>query len=325
MGILPLDKPVGPTSHDMVGRARRLLGMRRIGHAGTLDPFASGLLLLCLGHATRLVEELHDLDKVYEAVARLGVQTTSDDPEGEVVAGAPAEAWESLEAEGVAAALQAQVGRRMQRPPVYSSKKVRGEAAHRRVRRGESVELPPVPVRIHALELLALELPLVRFRVHCGTGTYIRAIARDLGQALGVGAHLVELRRTRIGPFSVEDAVQVEAQPGALPGGGGDPDPERVRWLTHLRPPVEALRHLPALHLAEEEEARLRMGQRVLPTGQVEPPQGDATSPVAPPTPSRDDRVALLGPRGLVGVGSWEGDRIRPRKVLPAQPEGAGG
>ncbi len=346
MGILPLDKPVGPTSHDMVGRARRLLGMRRIGHAGTLDPFASGLLLLCLGSATRLVEELHDLDKVYEAVAHLGVETTSDDPEGEVVAQAPDEAWQALGEEVIRAALREQVGDRMQRPPVYSSKKVKGEAAHRRVRRGEKVELPPVPVRIHALELVALELPFVRFRVHCGTGTYVRAIARDLGQALGVGAHLTELRRTRIGPFSVEDAVspedaaRVEPGAGSSPRAEGDPGPERARWMSHLLPPLAAVRHLPMIRLTAEEEARLRMGQRVEPGGSVGLPgevgvpspavgatarEAGAPAPevggASPEAASPGNRVALLGPRGLIGIGSWEGEQLRPRKILPPTDE----
>jgi tRNA pseudouridine55 synthase len=313
MGLLLVDKPAGPTSHDMVGWVRRGLGLRRVGHAGTLDPFASGLLLVCVGAATRLVEELHDLDKVYEATARLGLRTTTDDPEGEVVETADAEALARVRPEAVERALQEQVGLRMQRPPVYSSKKVEGEAAHRRVRRGEAVELPPVPVRIHEVELLeVVEVPLheVRFRVLCGTGTYIRAMARDLGDHLGVGAHLTGLRRTRIGPFSVDDALP------ASPSRAGQASDDGLRLRAALLGAETAVRHLAPLALDAAGEARIRMGQR-LPLEGLSP--GFGLSGRVPP---EGTRVAMMGPGGLVGVGTVEGGVLRPRKVLPAPEPG---
>lgn len=286
-GLLLVDKPVGPTSHDMVARVRRRLGTRRVGHAGTLDPFASGLLLVCVGQATRLVEYLHLLDKVYEAEALLGVTTTTDDPEGETEVTAPPSAWSGLTSEAVRAALEAQVGAHLQQPPVYSAKKVGGKAAHRRVREGEAVDLPPVPVRIDEVTLLSLELPRVRFRVRCGTGTYIRSMARDLGAALRCGAHLTELRRTAIGPFAVETAAADEAS-----------------WPAALLAPLAALPHLPTLSLSEDEVRRVRMGQRI----RFE--QGAAEGLVALVDPS-------VAGGALVGVASWEEGLLRPRKILP--------
>ena len=180
-----------------MARARRALDTRRVGHTGTLDPFASGLLLLCLGPATRLAEYLLGLDKEYLATARLGVTTDTLDREGDAVE--TASGWETLSSDEVRAALDELTGSISQTPPAFSAKKVKGEAAHRLARRGEAPELEPVTVTIHELELLDLDLPRVRFRVRCSSGTYVRAIARDVGEALGVGAHLTELRRTGIG------------------------------------------------------------------------------------------------------------------------------
>jgi tRNA pseudouridine55 synthase len=292
IGVLPLDKPVGPTSHDMVARVRRALGTRRVGHAGTLDPFASGLLLVAVGEATRLVEYLHHLDKSYEAEARLGEVTATDDPEGEVVARSAA--WEGLEAPAIAAALSRQVGTFLQRPPSYSAKKIEGEAAYRLARRGDARELAPVEVTVHEVELLAVELPMVRFRVRCGTGTYIRAMARDLGEALGCGAHLTALRRTRIGPHEVSEAL------------GPDDLDNRERVDAKLLDPARAVGHLPAVQVDAATEARLRMGQRVpCDASATDPSQGEAAT------------VALLGPGGLIGVGERVDGVLRPRKILP--------
>jgi len=156
-GILLVDKPAGPTSHDVVDRIRRASGIRRVGHAGTLDPFASGVLLLLLGSATRLSEYFLNMDKSYAATVRLGAETESHDPDGKVTAEDPG--WERVAEGEIQRALDCFRGRVLQLPPAYSAKKVRGEAAHRRVRRGEAVELDPVPVEIQDLELLGLELP----------------------------------------------------------------------------------------------------------------------------------------------------------------------
>jgi len=287
-GLIRVDKPVGLTSHDVVAHARRTLGVRRVGHTGTLDPFASGLLLLCVGRATRLAEYLDAFPKSYEATARLGETTATLDPEGPVLE--VRDGWEALAEEEIRTALGAFRGELRQMPPVHSAKKVRGEAAHRRVRRGEEVELEPVTVRVHEIELVEVDLPEVRFRVTCSTGTYIRAIARDLGEALGVGAHLRELRRTRIGPHGVADAVALDdlGEPGAL----------ARAWLS----PAEALAHLPSMDLDEAGVVDIEAGRAVV------VPEGRAAG---------GGLVALVsGPR-LVAVGESREGRVHPSKVFP--------
>jgi tRNA pseudouridine55 synthase len=286
-GILLVDKPVGPTSHDVVSRVRRALGMKRVGHAGTLDPFASGLLIILLGQATRLSEYLLGLDKVYEAKARLGIETTTHDPEGDVVTEV-ADLGE-VTTERVEEALVTLGGEILQEPPVYSAKKVKGEAAHRRVRRGEEVELEKARVTVHEISLCRLDLPDLDFHVRCSAGTYIRALGRDLGRYLGVGAHLTELRRTAIGRFLVKDALSLE-------------DLEQADEVARrLVPPAEALLHLPSIPVSAEEALKVKQGQ-FLPLDSSELPEGHAV------------RVLLNGE--LLAIGQREGDHLRPRKVL---------
>ncbi len=283
--VVPVDKPVGPTSHDVVQRARRALRVRRIGHSGTLDPFASGLLLLCVGRATRIAEFLTGLDKTYEAEAVLGVATDTEDREGAVVA--RSDAWRTLTEEDVREALEAFVGPVDQVPSRYSAKKVRGEAAHRRVRRGEEVELAPRRVVIHELELLAFEPPRLRFRVRCSSGTYVRALARDIGDRLEVGAHLDALRRTRIGTLAVEDALQ----PDELE------DPRRVQEAALT--PWEALAHLPRLEVEPAAARALAHGRRV-PAGALS-----------------EGPLAVAGREGrLLAVGEVREGEFHPRKVF---------
>jgi tRNA pseudouridine55 synthase len=285
--MMLVDKPTGPTSHDVVARVRRVSGVRRVGHAGTLDPFASGLLLVLLGPATRLAEYLLGLDKAYLAVARLGVETATDDPEGEIVE--ERSGWEELREEDVREALRGFRGTILQRPPVYSAKKVRGEAAHRRTRRGERVDLEPVWVVVSALDLMEFRPPRLAFSVRCSSGTYVRALARDLGRVLGVGAHLTELRRTAVGPHEVGSAVSLEDLGGA------------VSVSDALVPPALVLPHLPVLEVGAREASLLRQG-RFLPRDGRNLPEGE---------PLR----VLLG-EALVGVGCRHGEEIRPRKVL---------
>lgn len=288
-GLILLDKPVGPTSHDVVARVRRTLGTRRVGHTGTLDPFASGLLLICVNRATRLVEYLHGFAKEYVAVAELGRVTDTLDPEGEVVA--THRGWAELEADGIATALEELAARRSQLPPVFSAKKVAGEAAHRRVRRGEDVRLEPVPVTIHDLELLRWAPPLLEFRARVSTGTYIRALARDVGEILGVGGHLRELRRTGIGPFRVADAVALDALD----------DPARLApaWVS----PLEALGHLPRVELTADEMQSVLAG-RIVPA-----PEEPALVP--------GDPVALSSEGRLLAVAQAKEGALQPRKVFP--------
>lgn len=284
-GVLPVDKPVGVTSHDVVAAARRALGERRIGHTGTLDPFASGLLLVCIGEATRLAEYLVGMDKTYDAGVRIGVATNSGDLEGEVISSS--DEWQGVSRADIEAALAALRGVLEQLPPRLSAKKVGGVPAHRRVRRGEDVTLRPQTVTVHELEVTGFDLPEVGLRIRCSSGTYVRALARDLGEALGVGAHLAKLRRTAVGPFLVDGALTRDALV----------DPERVR--SAMLSPLEALEHLPRCDVGAEATADLGHGR---PVGAL----GEPDAAVA---------VAACGDR-LVAVGEIGEGRFRPRKVF---------
>jgi tRNA pseudouridine55 synthase len=286
IGVLPVDKPEGPTSHDIVAIARRGLGIRRIGHTGTLDPFATGLLLLCVGQATRLAEYLTGLDKTYEATARLGIRTDTQDRTGTTLG--TSEAWRDLSEARIYEAFVEQVGHRVQTPPAYSAKKVGGRRAYDRARAGETVDLKPIDVEIQDLHVLAVDGPDVRFRVRCSSGTYVRTLAADAGDTLGVGAHLIELRRTAVGRFTVEAALTVEL----LADG--------VTAAAALIPPLAALDHMPAVMLTEEEATHVRHGRSIPADGRVVGP-----GPVA---------LALAGQ--LMAVAESDGNVLRPRKVL---------
>jgi tRNA pseudouridine55 synthase len=209
-GILLVDKPLGITSHDVVARVRKAAGTRKVGHAGTLDPMASGLLLLGLNRSTRLLTYLVGLDKEYFATIRLGQSTTTDDAEGEVLSEAPVE---HLQRADIDTALEPLRGNISQVPSSVSAIKVDGQRAYTLARAGETVELKSRAVTISALEVLEErrgEYVDLDVRVECSSGTYIRALARDLGAALGVGGHITALRRSRIGPYSVEAAAALE-------------------------------------------------------------------------------------------------------------------
>jgi tRNA pseudouridine55 synthase len=211
-GLLLIDKAPGFTSHDAVQRVRRILKQKKIGHCGTLDPDATGLLLLTLGTATRLTRFLIRAPKVYEGVIRFGVATDTYDASGRVVAEAPAGAVAALTLDAVAAAMRAFDGEIRQQPPPYSAKKVQGVKFYELARRGE--EVPEEPKEVTVYEFVPageIAEDRLRFRLSCSSGTYARGLAHDLGAALGVGAHLAELRRTRIGTFRVEDALPISA------------------------------------------------------------------------------------------------------------------
>ena len=284
-GILLVDKPQGITSHDVVSKTRKAAGTRKVGHAGTLDPMATGLLVLGLNSSTRLLTFLVGLDKEYYATIRLGKVTTTDDAEGEAVSTADSSAVTSA---AVEAALQHLRGKISQVPSSVSAIKVDGRRAYDLVRQGETVELTSRSVTISALEVLGwrpgprAELDV---RVECSSGTYIRAIARDLGAALGVGGHLTALRRTRIGPFSIEDAAALDdIDPGAL----------------MLGPADVARRLFTVIDLDEQQAIDLSHGKRF----SVDAPDG---SPVAAITP--DGRLA-----GLVTIAD---QRVRPIVNFP--------
>ena len=214
-GLLLVDKPQGLTSHDVVARARRALNTRKVGHAGTLDPMATGLLTLGAGPATRLLTYLVGLDKTYETTMRLGAATTTDDAEGEIASTADPAAIAAVTDEALTAGVRELTGEIDQRPSSVSAIKVDGQRAYDRVRAGEEVELASRRVTISAFEVLAVRRTAMAIevdaRIDCSSGTYIRALARDLGAALGIGGHLTALRRTRVGPFEVADAVSLEA------------------------------------------------------------------------------------------------------------------
>ncbi|MFI9555084.1 tRNA pseudouridine(55) synthase TruB [Nonomuraea endophytica] len=210
-GLIIVDKPAEWTSHDVVGKLRRIAGTRRVGHAGTLDPMATGVLVIGVEKATRLLGHLALTEKVYEATIRLGATTNTDDAEGEVLTTASAA---GVAEEAVLAGVAALSGPIMQVPPQVSAIKVNGERAYKRVRAGEDVELKARPVTVHAFEVTGVrysgDVVDVDATVRCSSGTYIRSLARDLGAGLGVGGHLTFLRRTRVGPYDLSLARTVE-------------------------------------------------------------------------------------------------------------------
>ena len=259
--LLLVDKPGGMTSHDVVARARRVLSVRRVGHAGTLDPMATGLLVLGVGAATRLLGHLSGSDKTYDATIRLGQATVTDDREGEVTATTSAA---GVGEDAVRAALAGQVGPLQQVPSSVSAVKVGGRRSYDRVRAGEEFELAARSVSVHRLDVHRIDRPTpdlldVDVTVTCSTGTYIRAIARDVGAVLGVGGHLTALRRTSSGPFGSDDARPVEDAAAALASDGAGPG---VLSLTEA-----ARRVFPVRELSAEEAVALGHGQRVPATG----------------------------------------------------------
>jgi tRNA pseudouridine55 synthase len=203
-GVLVVDKPAGPTSHDVVERVRRELATRKAGHTGTLDPFATGVLPVCLGQATRLVRFLAGGDKLYRAELRLGFATTTDDLHGAPLGPA---STSQPSPEAVRAACAELVGRLLQVPPAFSAKRIGGRRAYELARAGDLPALEAVPVTVHAIDLISLDGDQLELLIRCSPGTYIRALARDLGRKLGVGGHLVGLRRLQSGAFGLEHAV----------------------------------------------------------------------------------------------------------------------
>ena len=262
-GVLVIDKPAGITSHDVVARTRHVLRERRVGHTGTLDPFATGVLVLLLGKATRLAQFLSGLDKEYEAIIRLGYSTDTGDRTGNPLAGPPPTrpTWSEDEIE---AALNSLRGYIDQVPPMYSAKKVEGRKLYELARRGESVERKPVRVCIHEFAAIKPDGQLMKdnldgtfdfyARVACSSGTYVRTLAEDFGKRLYVGAHLAELKRTRVGDFNLDQAVTL--------------DDLKVHFAeeslgTILLLPNAALSRLPFVHLSDQDVKRANHGREV--------------------------------------------------------------
>ncbi|HSJ51348.1 MAG TPA: tRNA pseudouridine(55) synthase TruB [Actinomycetota bacterium] len=243
-GVLLVDKPTGVTSHDVVDAVRRALGTKKVGHAGTLDPMATGLLLVGVGRATRLLRFFGDLPKAYEGTARLGVETDTLDADGAVVRTSDV----SVSREEVERAFAELVGESLQRPPAYSAVKVGGRRLYEAARAGQALEAPPRAIRVDEIRVRAFDGTDVEFAVVCSGGTYVRVLIADVGEALGCGAHLRRLRRTGIGPYRAEDA----SSPDAL----GTPLPLE-----------EAVGHLPKIELGDEEARAASNGRILAPAG----------------------------------------------------------
>ncbi len=277
-----MDKPAGPTSHDVVARVRRALKTRAVGHTGTLDPFATGLLVVLVGRATRLARFVEAQPKTYLARARLGRRTETDDPTGAVVG--PVVERPDIPEAAVRDALAGFAGAQQQRPPSYSAKHVAGERSYRLARRGEAVPLPEAEVTVHGIELVEYRPPELAFRATVSAGTYLRALARDLGERLGAGAHLTALRREAIGPLRVEDAVPLDRI-----------GPDAVR------PARFVLGHLPTVDLDDRTRADVLHGRAVAAEGQ-----------------ESGTEVALLAGGELIAVARATDGWLRPAVVLGA-------
>ena len=298
-GILVVAKPTGPTSHDVVALVRRLAATKRVGHGGTLDPFAAGVLPVFLGHATRIVEYHLGDEKSYRATVCFGASSTTDDLEGELTpADGPAPSRNAVEA-----ALPAMTGPISQRPPAYSAIKVAGRRAYAMARAGESVALPPRDVTIHRLELVDwdgsdAERPVAILDVTCSAGTYVRALARDLGERVGSAAYLGALTRTASGGFTLDDAVSLDDIRAAAATG-----PDGLRAL--LQPIDVGLDRFPVVTLTTDEVAAIARGQFVRPSSGIATPA---------------EHVRLRDPDGrLVAIAApGAGGRLTPEKVFVA-------
>ncbi|MCS6847683.1 MAG: tRNA pseudouridine(55) synthase TruB [Anaerolineae bacterium] len=339
-GLLIVDKPRGMASHDVVARARRLLREKRIGHAGTLDPLATGVLVLCIGQATRLSEYLLGEDKAYAGVIRLGQRTTTDDAEGEVIATRPVpplteETLRQLEARFT--------GTIAQTPPQFSAIQKGGQRAYALARQGRPVELAPRQVTVYELRLAlpgsddsrlmtddfpppTPDSPIIQSSiiqssiihhqssgagsgesvvghlclfVRCSAGTYVRALARDIGEALGCGGHLVALRRMQAGRFTLADAVTLDQVEAAVREG---------KAASLLLPMDRAVADWPAVHLSDADARRLKMGQAIA-----------LPQPVALPSAARGVRV-YDSRRTFIAIAHWDGTKLKPAKVFDAAP-----
>jgi len=287
-GVIVVDKPDGPTSHKVVSIVRSGTGVRKVGHAGTLDPRASGVLVLCLGPATRLSEYLSSSIKIYEAGIRFGESTETYDAEGETTRSAGKVPTEVQ----IESALEMFRGEIQQIPPPYSAIKLQGKKAYELAREGKPVKLDPRSVTVYELTKLQYEPPDLSIRVECSAGTYIRSLAHDLGQALSTGAHLSALRRLRAGPFGLEDAVSLEELQEAM---------RRGEWKTLMRPASEALPDLPIVTVEQAELERIRNGLRI--------PSKEGATGMARALDPGGELVAIL-------VSAENGQEWQPRKVF---------
>ena len=293
-GVLVVDKPVGMTSHDVVEAIRRGTGIRRAGHTGTLDPRASGVLVILVGPAVRLSEYVSASDKRYQAIIRLGSSTDTFDADGKFVrSDQPVNVTE----EQFETILKQFEGEIEQTPPPYSAVKVGGRRAYDMARQGEEVELAPRKIQVHHLEVLEWAPPEVVVDVHCSSGTYVRSLANDMGNALGTGAYLVGLRRTKSGRFSLRDATPLRKLQESFTAGN---------WYQFLIPAAEALADWPAIELNPDDVEEVRHGHRVKATPGVPQPE------MARGVSTAGELIALMVPAaGEDGSAEWQ-----PKKVF---------
>ena len=286
-GILNLNKPAGLTSRDVVTQVSRLVGRSvKCGHAGTLDPLATGVLIVCLGKATKLVPLIHEHSKAYVGEFLLGKQSETDDVEGMVVEADLPE----LTADDIRQALPRFIGRIEQIPPAHSAIKIDGERAYKAARRGEDVQMPSRIVEISELELTGCELPCIELTVTCGTGTYIRALGRDIARALGTEAVMSSLVRTRIGPFLLADSIDLASL-------------TRDNLNSQLLSPISGLPHLLQYQLDDDQARRLRFGQK-LETGNI--------------CSNQQMIAAVDSHRSLVAIVECRNSQLVPKIVFPA-------
>lgn len=287
-GYIIIDKPAGWTSHDVVGRVRRILQERRVGHAGTLDPAAVGVLPIAVGLATRTVEYLSDASKAYIAEITFGVTTDSADIDGSLISVTDAS---GITERIVSTALKSFEGSQLQIPPMHSAIKVSGERLYERARRGEYVEIEPRPIIIHHIALMKWNPPTATVFISCSKGTYIRSIARDLGEAVGTGAYMSSLVRVQTGPFTLEDAIRIDELEVLA-----SQDP----WETFAYHPDTALLQWPAVVLDEDHAVAWRQGKTI-------------------PVPGIFDGVRVYDTSGAwlgVGRANEQGNQLQPTKVV---------
>jgi tRNA pseudouridine55 synthase len=291
-GVLIIDKPQGWTSHDVVNRVRRLFKEKRIGHAGTLDPLATGVLVVCAGTATRIVRYLESDDKEYTATLRLGITTDTQDADGRPLA---SRSYPPPSRAAIETVLNGFRGAILQRPPAYSALKINGVPSYRLARSGRIHQHPERAITIHAIDLLGYEDPLVRIRVRCSKGTYVRTLCADIGDRLGAGAHLTKLERNCSGRFRLDQAVSMDQLAEHVSSGKGE---EIVINLN------SALEGLPEIVLAEDEVRRIRHGN-------------DLAWPSGQPYEAEGGRIRLMDhKRQLVAVGVTRMNRVHPETVL---------
>jgi tRNA pseudouridine55 synthase len=292
-GVLNCDKPAGWTSFDVIRKLRRALGMKKMGHTGSLDPIATGVLVICLGRATRLVELLMATEKEYRAWVRFGVATDTYDAEGKVTAEAEPPTDLRAAVEGVLDGFRGEI---MQSPPPFSAAKIGGERLYKLARQGRPVQAPPRKVTVFSFELLGVQGATVEFLISCSKGTYVRALAHDMGRAVGCGAHLAALVRSRNGVFTVEEALGVDRPPAEL----------REAALSKLVPPERSLTYLDRFQITGEDYPRYLHGMAVTLGGRH--PVGTL--------------LRVYGPDGFVGVGRVEpgpgGAVVQPKTTLVA-------